>query len=235
MTSHRSERRSARPNLLLVVLDRLRCDSVGLTSSGRVRTPNLDALAARGTFFDHAYSHLPTCCPARQSLLTGQRPETLGTLWNFDGAPPIPALSGDAATWSRALSQAGYRTSYFGKWHVHPDLGPEAFGYERYVPYTAHAQYFRDKHPGVEPATDWFGEVLPVPAADCPPAWFAGQVSEEISRLNVGTEPWHVRLDLSEPHLPCRPSAEFAERYRADDLAPWGSFAEDFANKPYIQ
>lgn len=224
-----------RPNLLLVVMDQLRYDSVGLTSGGRVRTPHLDALAARGVFFDHAYSHLPSCCPARQSLLTGQRPETLGTLWNFDLGSPIPALSEDAPTWSRALSDAGYRSSYFGKWHVHPDLGPQAFGYDRYVPYDVHARYFKDKHPGVAPTKDWSGETLSAPAADCPPGWFARQVSEELLQLNAGEAPWHIRLDLREPHLPCRPAAEFAQRYRAEDVEPWGSFTEDFTDKPYIQ
>lgn len=225
---------TTQPNVLLIVLDQLRYDCIGLTSAGRVRTPSLDDLARRGTFFDNAYSHLPTCCPARQSLLTGQRPETLGTLWNFDGGPPIPALEPDVPTWSRALSTAGYRTSYFGKWHVHPEHDPRSFGYERYVPYAEHQEYFEERHSDVG-TTDWFGSVLPIPAEDCAPAWFARRVAHEITELNSGNAPWHIRLDLQEPHLPCQPAAEFAQQHPIQSVDPWSSFSEDFQDKPYIQ
>ncbi|HZJ57268.1 MAG TPA: sulfatase/phosphatase domain-containing protein, partial [Clostridia bacterium] len=47
--------------------------------------------------------------------------------------------------------------------------------------------------------------------------------------------PWHIRLDFPGPHLPCRPSEDFARMYKAEDIPPWASFKEDFHNKPYIQ
>lgn len=76
------------PNLLLIVLDQLRFDCLGHTSTGTVSTPFLDRLAASGVSFEHAYTHFPVCCPARQSLLTGTRPETFGALWNYDLGRP---------------------------------------------------------------------------------------------------------------------------------------------------
>jgi arylsulfatase A-like enzyme len=48
-------------------------------------------------------------------------------------------------------------------------------------------------------------------------------------------QPWHIRLDFPEPHLPCRPAGRFAEMYRPQDIQAWGSFKENFKDKPYIQ
>lgn len=47
--------------------------------------------------------------------------------------------------------------------------------------------------------------------------------------------PWLLRVNFQEPHLPCRPTAAFARMYSTDDVPVWGSFAETFEGKPYIQ
>lgn len=229
-----------RSNVLMIVLDQLRYDCVGRTSSGRVQTPVLDQLASTGVWFDQAYSHLPTCCPARQSLLTGQRPETMGTLWNYDISLPIPSLTPEIPTWPVRLQDAGYRSSYIGKWHVSSECDPTAFGYDRYIRQGAYrhdiAQRYPDKtQPDLTHTDGFFGGVSPLPVEDGAPHWFAHRAADEIRRLATHHAPWHVRLDLEEPHLPCQPPAEYAARYPIDSIDPWPSFAEDFTNKPYIQ
>ena len=60
-------------NVLFVMCDQLRRDHLSCYG-GRVPTPNLDALAARGVRFDRAYSQFPLCSPSRSSFLTGRRP-----------------------------------------------------------------------------------------------------------------------------------------------------------------
>jgi arylsulfatase A-like enzyme len=225
----------SRPNLLMIVLDQLRYDCLGRSSGGRVSTPVIDALAASGAWFDNAFCHLPTCCPARQSLLTGQRPETLGALWNFDIALPIPSLAPDIPTWPVQLRDVGYRTGYVGKWHGSADHDPTEFGYQRYVSVADHNAHVAARHGRQTYANGWFGEVSPLPAEDLAPHWLAGQAAEQVREFAAGDGPWHVRLDLEQPHLPCRPAAEYAERYPADAVEPWPNFAEDFAGKPHIQ
>ncbi|MGI6705095.1 MAG: sulfatase-like hydrolase/transferase [Clostridia bacterium] len=47
--------------------------------------------------------------------------------------------------------------------------------------------------------------------------------------------PWLMSIDFPEPHLPCRPAGKFAEMYKPEEIPPWGSFADTFEGKPYIQ
>lgn len=67
-----------RPNLLMFMPDQLRADAVGCFGSPVARTPNIDALAARGVRFDHAYSQHSVCGPSRVSLMTGWYPHVAG-------------------------------------------------------------------------------------------------------------------------------------------------------------
>ena len=72
----------------------------------------------------------------------------------------------------------------------------------------------------------------PKPPGPTPALMTALQTIKEYAE---GDAPWHVRLDYTEPHLPCFPTREFLNMYDPDELAPWGSFDEEFAEKPYIQ
>ena len=64
------------PNIVLICVDQWRGDCLSADGHPVVRTPYLDALAARGVRFRNAYSATPTCVPARMALLTG-----LGLVW----------------------------------------------------------------------------------------------------------------------------------------------------------
>jgi arylsulfatase A-like enzyme len=48
-------------------------------------------------------------------------------------------------------------------------------------------------------------------------------------------QPWHLRLDFPEPHLPCQPHASFLARYESEQIPVWRSFSDSFEGKPYIQ
>lgn len=224
-----------RPNVLLITADQLRYDCVGYSGIYPVQTPNLDALASQSVVFSHAYSVLPVCSPARQSLLHGRRPETFGALWNYNGALPVAALQPDAYTWTRTLAENGYTLAYLGKWGVNPIHDATAFGYHSYVGESEYRKLTNDRYPDISYTNGFFGEPNPIPLEYSETHWFAGRAVETLERLQSAGRPWHMALHFSEPHLPCRPSGRFATLYDPAGIPEWKGFRETFDRKPYIQ
>ncbi|BAM03304.1 sulfatase family protein [Phycisphaera mikurensis] len=102
------------PNVLLLYVDQLRWDALGCAGNPDVLTPNLDALAARGTRFTHHFVQNPVCMPSRLSMLTGRYPANLGIT---EMAVPVPPGTETVAT---RFAAAGYRTANIGKLHFLP-------------------------------------------------------------------------------------------------------------------
>jgi arylsulfatase A-like enzyme len=100
------------PNFLVFFTDQQRWDTLGVNGYPENLTPNLDRLARRGTFFREAVTPQPVCGPCRSCLQTGQYATTTGVWKNGPGLKP------DAPKLAECLKTAGYRTSYFGKWHL---------------------------------------------------------------------------------------------------------------------
>ena len=71
-----------RPNILLLMTVQQRGDALGIEGHPVLQTPYLDALAAAGARFRHAYSATPVCIPARRTLMAGQRAASHGVFMN---------------------------------------------------------------------------------------------------------------------------------------------------------
>lgn len=106
-----------RPNLLFIMADQFRADAIGCVG-GWAKTPHLDALARQGVLFSNAYANSAECIPSRLSLATGLYPHQFGVAKNQDCMldPAYP-------NWMRAIADAGYSTSLFGKTHLHAWVG----------------------------------------------------------------------------------------------------------------
>jgi arylsulfatase A-like enzyme len=104
-------------NVLFIMADQLRADMLSCYrgGAGALQTPNLDALAARGTRFDHCYVQGTVCGPSRMSTYTGRYVSSHGATWNF-----VP-LSVHLPTMGDHLRQAGLRVAVIGKTHVVAD------------------------------------------------------------------------------------------------------------------
>lgn len=100
--------RRARPNLLLITLDTLRADHVGVYGAAQAKTPRLDGLAARGLRFEHAQSAIPLTGPSHSTILTGQYPPVHGVRDNI-----VFALGDKQRTLAEILKEKGYRTGAF--------------------------------------------------------------------------------------------------------------------------
>lgn len=92
--------------------DQLRPDRTGFGGNPIVKTPNLDALAARSRNFNRAYCSSPSCGPSRNSIMTGRMPSANGSWTN------ALSLDWEANTFVRVLRQNGYRTGLIGKSHI---------------------------------------------------------------------------------------------------------------------
>ena len=106
-----------RPNVLWLFCDQLRYHALASSGDPNIKTPNIDRLAAEGVRFTNAYSHCPVCVPFRAGLMTGQYPAACGVPRHGDILHP------DRRTVAHAFRDAGYRTSYVGKWHLSGEHG----------------------------------------------------------------------------------------------------------------
>jgi choline-sulfatase len=97
--------------------DQHRWDAMSCVSDW-LATPHIDAIAGSGMRFSDAYTNSPVCIPARISLATGRYPHNHGVWSNQRHTMPA-----ETPTWMRALREAGYSTSVFGKTHLHPHTG----------------------------------------------------------------------------------------------------------------
>ncbi len=73
------------------------------------------------------------------------------------------------------------------------------------------------------------------PAVKVPVAWQADRVIELIDAAAGGDAPFFIRWDPPEPHLPCKPSREYFEKYAVESIEPWPSFADTQEGKPEVQ
>ncbi|MEQ9326926.1 MAG: sulfatase-like hydrolase/transferase, partial [Rhodospirillales bacterium] len=102
-------------NILFIMCDQLRADYLGCSGHPAIRTPNIDALAARGVSFTRAYCQAPVCGPSRMSFYTGRYMFSHGATYNN-----VP-LRVDEWTIGDYLRPLGLRTGLVGKTHFQAD------------------------------------------------------------------------------------------------------------------
>ena len=105
------------PNIVMFFIDDLGYMDLGCYGSEFHDTPNIDSLAKRSVRFTDFYSANPVCSPTRAALMSGKAPHRVGiTQWlNQPNELHLPL---DEVTIGEALSTAGYKTGYIGKWHL---------------------------------------------------------------------------------------------------------------------
>jgi arylsulfatase len=103
---------ASRPNFILFITDDISFNDLGCYGNEKIKTPNLDKMAAEGVVFDNAYLTVSSCSPSRCSMITGRYPHNTG-------APELHTeLPMDQFTFPQALREAGYYTALSGKNHM---------------------------------------------------------------------------------------------------------------------
>jgi arylsulfatase len=100
------------PNILLLMTDQQRYESLGCTGFEAAHTPNLDRLASEGALFERCYVNNPICTPSRSSMFTGKHVQGHGVNRLYEDLPD------DEVLFTEHLRDAGYETALFGKLHV---------------------------------------------------------------------------------------------------------------------
>ena len=113
-----------RRNVLILMSDEHDPRYMGCSGNTFIKTPHLDALAARGTRFANAYTPSPICVPARAAFATGHR---VHHTRHWDNASPY---SGTPPGWGHVLQQQGIRVESVGKLHYRAEEDPAGFDAE---------------------------------------------------------------------------------------------------------
>lgn len=209
---------SAKPNVLLIIVDDLN-DWVGpLGGHPLAKTPYLDALARRGTTFLNGHAQAPLCNPSRTSFLMGLRPSTTGvhglmpsirTLAEWRDRPSIPQF----------FHQNGYRTLSVGKvWHAIPaatranefDLMGAAGGVGVRPP----AKLIGPTPGGNNPLMDW--GTFPHRDEDKGDWKVADWACEQLAAA-AADKPLFLSVGFALPHVPCYVTQKWMDLYPDDD------------------
>jgi choline-sulfatase len=224
---------AARPNILFVMTDQQRFDTIAALGHQPAVTPNLDRLVARGVALTNAYSTCPVCVPARYGLMTGYEPSRTGWFSNWQDTPNVPASCG--AYLAQSLSARGYRTFGLGKFHTEPRAEPLGFEVHEYSEELwptekefledDYVRWLRAKAPAFDHLEQVHGErtdmyyaaqCRPQPAELCGESWLAERAVEEIGRAD--TRPYFGFVSFVQPHPPIAPPIPYNRLFNPDDM-----------------
>ena len=116
-----------RPNILILMPDQLRADSMGCAGHPLIKTPNMDLLASESVRFSNAFTVCPICMPARASFVSGLYPHNHG-MWTNVGQLPA-----NDETFFHHLQDSGYYVAHVGKSHYHSHSGKNLRESEDYM------------------------------------------------------------------------------------------------------
>ena len=232
--------KDSRPDILYIMCDQLRYDSIAALGNPIIRTPNFDRLAARGAVFTDAYSTCPVCVPARYTIMTGREPYNTGCYSN-EAPKPLDGLAenteercGDYL--ARTLAKAGYRTFGVGKFHTCPDtyedLGfmahihtEEMYGSTEMRMKDGYAAFIHEKHPEFDFIEQLHGErtdMYYMPQTSLfPPEltvenYTAERAVEQIEASLGSGKPYFGFVSFVGPHPPFAPPIPYNRMYDPD-------------------
>ena len=228
---------TSRPNVVLVLADNLGWGELGCYGGGVLRgapTPRIDALAAEGLRLTN-FNVESDCVPTRSALMTGRHPIRTGALQSVPAGLPQGLVPWEV-TIAQLLSDEGYATAIFGKWHLgdRPGRYPTDRGFDEWygIPRTTNESMFTST-PGFDPS------VVPMPcvmeARKGEPAReiavydldmrrridaeITARTIDFIARQARASRPFFAYVPLTQLHYPTLPHPAFAGRTRAGDFA----------------
>ena len=188
-----------------------------------------------------AYTPNAVCSPARASLMTGLLPHSHGVLEVTHTVDDDQScLRTEFPHWAQRLEQAGYRTGYFGKWHVERSGELTRFGWQvTGTPQAGHKQDGRfslqkwDEHP------EGYRKTLLYGVTDVPPERRGVGLTTDLGLAFLeeaanGEQPWCCFVSITEPHDPFVTGHEAFAQYDVDSLPLQPNVGNDLSGQPNL-
>lgn len=248
-------------NVVFLLTDQHRADTLGAYGNPVARTEHLDALAASGARFDRWYTPTAICTPARASLLTGMAPFRHKLLANHErNVGYLEDLREGQFTFPEALRAAGYNCGLIGKWHAGNLKERDAYGFDgarlsgwhNPVDHPDYLAWLEEKGLPCYEISDQLRGTLPnggpgnllaarlhQPVEATFEQYLADRTIEMLHRYAREQEesgtPFFLALHYFGPHLPYVVPHEYFDLFDPDQIELPKSVAETFAAKPPVQ
>ena len=106
----------SRPNIVFVVTDDLRWDTLGIAGHPIIKTPSIDRIGREGMAAENFFVTTPLCSPSRANFLTGRYAHAHRIINNDKNG--LAGISHTLMSWPRLLRESGYESAFIGKWHM---------------------------------------------------------------------------------------------------------------------
>lgn len=201
-----------RPNIVFLMPDQHRAQTVGCLGDEQVRTPQIDRLASDGMVIENTFANTPVCCPARAVLLTGQYCHRNGMVAND------LRLRESSVSFAKVLQSAGYRTGFVGKWHLDggkrlPGFvppGERRQGFEYWAANQCSHMHFRN--------TIFRDTPDPIVLDKFETDGYADYAEEFLDAARTDTRPFYLTVQWGPPHDPYKAPEEYARLYDPEKL-----------------
>ena len=225
-----------KPNIVLIMVDQMRGDCLGVNGNEFIETPNLDMMATEGYNFENAYTAVPSCIASRASILTGMSQKSHGRVgyedgvsWNYEN------------TIASEFSKAGYHTQCIGKMHVYPERN--LCGFHNIMLHDGYLHFARNKEGKASTQIEQYNVDLIDIGLDCnswvsrpwgyeenlhPTNWVVNE-SIDFLRRKDPSKPFFLKMSFVRPHSPLDPPKFYFDMYKDEDLPE--PLMGDWANK----
>ena len=198
------------PNFVIIFTDDQGYQDLGCFGSPKIKTPNIDRMAAEGTKFTDFYVAAPVCTPSRAALMTGCYPLRVGLPAVLFPNAKV-GINPDEITLAELLKSQGYATMCIGKWHLGDadKFLPTRHGFDAYfgIPYSNDMSLKRDGASG--PPLMRNEEIIEHPANQA--TLTERYTAEAVKFITANKDrPFFLYLPHTMPHLPLHVSERFA-------------------------
>ena len=232
-----------RPNIILIITDQQRYDTISALGFDHCITPNLDKLVAGGTTFEQCHVTAASCAPARASLFTGYYPHSTGILKNADDW---------TRSWVEVLANGGYHCTNIGKMHTWPFTTPCGFNerhvvenkdrflegaeftdeWESYMQNEGIEKQRRELYRKRDDYKQSLGAFAWEQAEDSHSDFFTGNKAIEWLNNYKNDQPFFLEIGFPGPHPPYDPVPSYLELYNEIDIPIAKVLESDLEGQP---